>query len=119
MIIKWRSTFSGNFYVINDVRQGGVLSPLLFYVYVDELSGCQNKSSIGGSMNDTIINHMLYANDMCIISLSLACLQHLLNICTGYNQLLKRNYHYIPSYTKDLKNIRDCDISQHMFSHSA
>ena len=57
MYMKWGSTFAGKFYVTNGVRQGGVLSPLLFNVYVDELSDCLNKSGIGGSMNGTIINH--------------------------------------------------------------
>ena len=32
-------------------------------------------------MGDTIINHMLYADDICIISLSSSGLQQLLNIC--------------------------------------
>ena len=41
-----------------------VLSPLLFNVYVNELSDCLNKSGIGGSMNGTVINHMLYADDI-------------------------------------------------------
>ena len=50
MYIKWGSTFSGKFHVTNGVRQGGVLSPLLFNVYVSELSDCLNKSGIGGSM---------------------------------------------------------------------
>ena len=36
MYIKWGSTFSGKFHVTNGVRQGGVLSPLLFNVYVNE-----------------------------------------------------------------------------------
>ena len=56
----------------NRVRQGGVLSPLLFNVYVNELNECLNKSGIGGSMNGTIINHMLYDDDICIISRSSA-----------------------------------------------
>ena len=75
--------FSGKFYVTNGVRQGGVLSHLLFNVYVNELSECLNKSGIGGSMNGTIINHMLYADDICIISLSSTGLQQLLIICSG------------------------------------
>ena len=87
MYIKWGSTLSGKFHVTNGVRQGGVLSPLLFNVYVDELSDCLNKSGIGGSMNGTIIYHMLYADDICIISLSSAGLQQLLNICSGYSEL--------------------------------
>ena len=65
---KWGSTFSGKFHVTNGVRQGGVLSPLLFNVYVNELSECLNKSGIGGSMNGTIINHMLYADELTYVS---------------------------------------------------
>ena len=37
-------------------------------------------------MNGTIIIHMLYTDDICIISLSSAGLQQLLNIC-GYSEL--------------------------------
>ena len=87
MYIKWGSTLSGKFLETNGVRQGGVLSPLLFNVYVNELSECLNKSGIGVSMNDTIINHMVYADDMCIISLSSAGLQQLLKLCNGYSKL--------------------------------
>ena len=38
-------------------------------------------------MNGTIINHMLYANDICITYLSSAGLQQLLNLCSGYSEL--------------------------------
>ena len=70
MYVKWRSTLSSKFQVTNGVRQGGVLSPLLFNVYVNEPSELLNKSSIGGNMCGTIIYHMLYADDICIVSLS-------------------------------------------------
>ena len=44
-----------------------------------------NKSAgIGGNLGGTIINHMLYADDICIVSLSSPGLQHLLNICSDY-----------------------------------
>ena len=56
--------FGGKFHVTNGIRQGGVLSPLLFNVYVNELSNCLNKSGIRGSMNGTVINQMLYADDI-------------------------------------------------------
>ena len=62
MYIKWGSIFSGKFHVTNGVCQGGILSPLLFNVYVNELSDCLIKSGIGGSMNGTVIHHMLYAD---------------------------------------------------------
>ena len=83
MYVKWGSNLSSKFQVKNGVRQGGVLSPLLFYVYVSELL---NKSGIGGNMGGTIINHMLYADDICIVSLSSSGLQQLLSICRGAKQ---------------------------------
>ena len=58
MYVKWGSTLSSKFQVTNGVRQGGVLSPLLFNVYVNELRELPNKSGIGGNMGGTIINHM-------------------------------------------------------------
>ena len=87
MYVKWGSTLSSKFQVTNGVRQGGVLSPLLFNVYVNELSELLNKSGIGGNMGGTIINHMLYADDICIVSLSSSGLQQLLNICHDYCEL--------------------------------
>ena len=84
MYVKWGSTMSSKFQVTNGVRQGGVLSPLLFDVYVNELSELLNKSGIGGNLGGTRINHMLYADDICIVSLSSSGLQHLLNICSDY-----------------------------------
>ena len=36
--VKWGSSFSESFLVNNGVRQGGVLSPYLFAVYIDDLS---------------------------------------------------------------------------------
>ena len=53
---------------------------LLFNVYVNELSECLTKSGIEGKINGTVVNHMLYADDICIISLSSVGLQKLLNI---------------------------------------
>ena len=79
MYVKWGSTMSSKFQVTNMVI---VLSPLLFDVYVNELSELLNKSGIGGNLGGTLINHMLYADDICIVSLSSSGLHHLLNICS-------------------------------------
>ena len=75
MYVTWGSTLSSKFQVINGVRQGGVVSPLLFNVDVNELSELLNKSGIGRNMGGTIINHMLYADDIGIVSLSSSGLQ--------------------------------------------
>ena len=44
MYFKWGPTMSSKFHVTNGVRQGSVLSPLLFNVYVNYISECLNRS---------------------------------------------------------------------------
>ena len=56
----------------------------LFNVYIDGLSHILNKSTIGGSLGGKRINHLLHADDLCIVSLSSAGIQQLLSICDKY-----------------------------------
>ena len=42
MYVRWNNTLSTCFNVSNGVRQGGILSPYLFCIYVDELSKMLN-----------------------------------------------------------------------------
>ena len=48
MCIRWVNTFSSLFSVSNGVKQGGILSPALFNIYMDGLSTSLNFSNIGG-----------------------------------------------------------------------
>ena len=83
MSVRWGYSISNVFNVTNGVRQGGNLSPKLFNIYIDGLSNILNNSLIGGSLGGKRINHMLYADDLCIVSLSSAGLQKLLS-CDEY-----------------------------------
>ena len=49
-------------------------------VYMDNLTILLNPSNIG----DQLINHLCYADDLCLISLSSAGMQQLLHICNQY-----------------------------------
>ena len=84
MSVRWGYSISNVFNVTNGVRQDGILSPKLFNIYIDGLSNILNNSLIGGSFGGMRINHMLYADDLCIVSLSSAGLQKLLSICDVY-----------------------------------
>ena len=84
---RWGSTSTSSFHVSNGVKQGGILSPMLFKVYMDQLSIRLNRSGIGGGGGDIgghLINHLCYADDLCLISLSSAGMQSLLDICNSY-----------------------------------
>ena len=70
----------------NGVRQGGILSPKLFSVYVDDLSVASvSVTKTGYVINDKSVNHVFYADDQCIMSASPASLQKLIDICYNYS----------------------------------
>ena len=81
MHIRWGNTFSTSFCVSNGVKQGGIKSPVLFNVYMDDLSCALNRSNIGGRIGGEFVNHLSYADDLCLICLSSAGMQKLLNVC--------------------------------------
>lgn len=79
--IRWGNAFSTFFKVSNGVRQGGILSPYLFCIYVDDLSIALNQTGIGCKINNVIVNHLMYADDLVLIAPSSAGLQKLINTC--------------------------------------
>ena len=86
MHVQWASCESSSFKVAYGVRQGGILSPKLFIVYMDGLSDQLNNSNIGGNFGSgQLVNHISYADDMCLLSFSSAGMQKLLNICDWVN----------------------------------
>ena len=68
----------------NGTRQGGVISPHLFNVYVDDLSNILNNLNVGCFVNNVCINHLMYADDTVIIAPSISILQHLILVCEKY-----------------------------------
>ena len=82
--VRWNQTLSYTFRVTNGVRQGGILSPLLFNVYMNDLSLSLNKFAIGCIIQNTIINHFMYADDIVLVSPSAKGLQKLVNESLKY-----------------------------------
>ena len=84
MCVRWGSNTSEKFSVSNGVRQGSMISPHLFKVYIDDLSVILNSLKIGCSVSDILINHLMYADDLVLICPSSAGLQKLLNVCQQF-----------------------------------
>ena len=84
MHVRWGSTSTSSFHVSNGVKQGCILFPMLFNVYLDQLSIRLNRSGIGGGIGGHLINQFCYSDDLCLISLSSAGMQYLLDICNSY-----------------------------------
>ena len=81
---RWGNTLYSSFQVGNGVKQGGILSPVLFNIYMDKHSMALNNTAIGGHIGGQLLNHLCYADDMCLISISSAGMQELLNVFHSY-----------------------------------
>ena len=57
--IKWGTMTSCFFSVSNGVRQGGILSPYLFAIYMDDLSVTLNNAKVGCHINNRCANHVI------------------------------------------------------------
>ena len=68
--------------VSNGVRQGGILSPYIFCVYMDDLSNNLNYIQVGCIICTTLINHLMYADDL--VSPSAMGLSLLLSVCSSH-----------------------------------
>ena len=82
--VKWGNTHGDLFSVSNGVKQGGVLSPLLFTVYIDELLTRLSRSGYGCHIGGRFCGAVGYADDIILITPTVSSLNKMLEICCSY-----------------------------------
>ncbi len=82
--VRWDGHTSNAFPVNNGVKQGSVISPLLFTLYVDELVDQLRESGFGCKLGVKYVGIQIYADDIFLLSPSLYGLQKMLDICSSY-----------------------------------
>ena len=82
--VKWNNVLGDIFPVLCRVRQGGVLSPVLFALYIDGVISELKLPGHGVHIGSLFIGCVLYADDIVLLSASCCGLQQLVNICNVY-----------------------------------
>ena len=77
--IRWGNTLSQQIAISCGIRQGGVLSPVLFCVYVDNI--LNSLSNYGCRMHSLSYGSYMYADDLILIAPTVAELQTMINVC--------------------------------------
>ena len=82
--VNWNGTYSDLFTLSNGVRQGGVISAILYCFYGNELFSELRKSGFGCWVNGRFHGIFGYSDDNLLLAPSLHALQQMLTICERF-----------------------------------
>ena len=82
--VSWSGIFSSMFSPEAGIRQGGILSPVLFAVYVNSLLEKLQNSGTGCHLSRLFMGALMYADDLVLVSGSIADLQSMIDLCVAY-----------------------------------
>ena len=82
--VCWGRSVSSKFHGMNGVRQGGVISPILFIVYIDELITHLKECQAGCWIGHYYYGSLVSADDISLLSPSVTGLQKMVDICANF-----------------------------------
>ena len=91
-IITYNNETSNTFDITSGVKQGGILSPFLFNMYVNDLIEECVKLNNGAKMGSENVSIISYCDDINLISSSIKHAQILLNVCENYGRQWKLKF---------------------------
>ena len=68
----------------SEARRDFISQAFQYTVYMHDLSVLLNNSNIDGKIGGILVNHLSYAGDMCLVSLSSRGMIQLVNICDNF-----------------------------------
>ena len=79
--IKWKKHFSHFYKLDTGTRQGGVLSPVQFNIYIDNIISIITESGFGCHLRSISLAVLIYADDILLLAPTVTSLQLLVNLC--------------------------------------
>jgi Reverse transcriptase (RNA-dependent DNA polymerase) len=118
--VTWADFASDYFSVVNGVKQGGVLTPTLFCVYIEDLLVKLSQCGVGRFIGTNFVGAFAYADDIVLLAPSPSATLKLLPVCESfalhYNIVFnasKSNFLVInPSSRRGIsRQMNDCSFS--------
>ena len=69
---------------MNGVKQGGVLSPILFCVYIDDLLKSLAEANVGCYIGSCFVGVLAYADDLVLLAPTATAMRRMLHICEEF-----------------------------------
>ena len=82
--VKWNNFQSESFPITNGVKQGGVISPILFTLYTNSLIEKVRESKLGCHVGNKCAAIFVYADDIILLAPTRFAIQSLLTICENF-----------------------------------
>ena len=79
--VRWNSHTSEKFSVSNGVKQGGIITPVLYCIYTDNLLEMLNNSGSGCYIGYDFCGAVAYADDLLLLSPAVTGMKRMLSIC--------------------------------------
>ena len=82
--VIWNNVCSTTFSISNGVRQGSILSPILFGYYMEDLIYTVIRNNVGCKIGDIFTGILVYADDIILLAPRRQGLQMMVNTCNDY-----------------------------------
>ena len=84
LVVGWQGCYSAPFPCKNGIKQGAVLSPVLFCIYMDTLLARLSQSDTGCYYGHLFAGAICYADDLTLLAPTPPAMQALLDICSEF-----------------------------------
>ena len=82
--VLWNGICSVEFSVKNGVKQGGVISPVLFCIYIDKLLLQLSRSGSGCFIGEVFLGALAYADDIVLVAPTHRAMRNMLALCDSF-----------------------------------
>ena len=108
--VRYGNGYSSEWKLCNGIRQGGVLSGILFNLYVNDLIDNVSKSKLGCKLGVYTSNIVAYADDLVILTPSRSSLQILIQLINNEIRKIRLNFNSLKSkcmiFDKNVRKIK-------------